>query len=48
MSLSLSDISILNIKIADYGCNISGISNSDTINLKQSTDLTEKRGTLKT
>ena len=46
MSMNLSDISILNIKSADYCCIISGISKSEVINLMQNTDLTEKSGTL--
>ena len=46
MSMNLSDISILNIKGADYHCIISGIRKSDVINLMQNTDLTEKSGKL--
>ena len=45
MSMNLSDIAILSIKSADYCCIISGISKSQAINLMQSTDLIEKRGT---
>ena len=44
--MNLSDISILNIKSADYCCIISGISKSEVINLMQNTDLTERSGTL--
>ena len=40
MSMNLSDISILNIKSADYCCIISGISKSEVINLMRNTDLT--------
>ena len=43
ISMNLSDIAILNIKSADYRCIISGISKSETINLMQNTDLTEKK-----
>ena len=46
MSMNLSDISILNIKSADYCCIISRISKSEVINLMRNTDLTEKSGTL--
>ena len=46
MKINLSDIAVLNIKSADYCCIISGISKSDTINLMQDPDLTEKSGTL--
>ena len=46
MSMSVSDIAILNIKFADYCCIISGISKSEIINLMQNIDLTEKSGTL--
>ena len=45
MSMNLSDIAILSIKSADYCCIISGTSKSQAINLMQSTDLIEKRGT---
>ena len=40
MSMSLSDITILNIKNADYCCIISGISKNEAINLMQNTNLT--------
>ena len=46
MSMNLSDIDILNIKSADYRCNISGISKSEAINLMQNINSTEKSGTL--
>ena len=46
MSMNLSDIAILNIKGSNYCCTISGISKSEAINLMQSTDLTEKSGTV--
>ena len=46
MSMSLSDIDILDIKGADYCCIISGISKSEPINLMQNIDLTRKSGTL--
>ena len=41
VSLNLNDICILNIKDADYRCNISGISKIEPINLIQNIDLTE-------
>ena len=46
MSMNLIDIIILNIKIIDYFCSISGISKSEAINVTQNIDLTEKIGTL--
>ena len=46
MSISLSDIAILNIKDPDYHCIISRISKNETINLMQDTYLTEKSRTL--
>ena len=46
MSMKLSNISILNIKSADYRCIISGISKRETINLMQNINLTEKSRTL--
>ena len=47
MSISLSDISILNIKGSDYCCIISLISTNEVIELFQKPDLTEeKSGTL--
>ena len=46
MSMNLGDIAILNIKGSDYCCIINRISNNQGINLIQSTNLTEKSGTL--
>ena len=46
MSISLSDIAILNINCADYRCIFSGICKSEAINLMQNTDWTEKNETL--
>ena len=46
LSMNLSNNAILNIKCADYCCNICGISNSEAINLMENTDLTEASGTL--
>ena len=46
MSLSLSDIAILNIKGSDDRCIIGLISKNEAINLMQNADLTEKSGTL--
>ena len=40
--MDLSDIAILNIKSTGYGCIISGISKSKTVNLMQNIDLTKK------
>ena len=45
ISMSLSDIAILNIKSSDYSHIISRISKSEAINLIQNIDLTEKIGT---
>ena len=45
MSMSLSDIAVLNIKGSDYCCIISLISKNEAINLLQNADLTEKSGT---
>ena len=42
MSMNLSDIAILNIKIADYCFIISGIRKNEAINSMQNADLTEK------
>ena len=47
MSMNLSDIATLNVKVADYGCIISRISKSKAINFTQNIDLTEKSRTLK-
>ena len=46
MSLSLSNIAILNISSADYCCIINGISKNEAINLPENNDLNEKIGTL--
>ena len=46
MSMNLSDIAILNIKVAAYGCIIGGISKREAIKLMQNTNLSEKSGTL--
>ena len=46
MSIILSDIAILNIKVSDYCCIISLIIKTEAINLIQNADLTEKSGTL--
>ena len=46
MSVNLSDIAILNIKVSDYCCIISLISKNEAINLLQNANLTEKGGTL--
>ena len=46
MSLKISDISILNIKSADYRCIISRISEKEAINLMQNIDLTKDSRTL--
>ena len=45
-SMNLSDIAILNIKVAAYGCIIGGISKREVIKLMQNTNLSEKSGTL--
>ena len=44
--MKFSDIAILNIKNADYGCIISGISKNEAINLMENADVTKKSGTL--
>ena len=46
MSVSLSDIAILNINGSDYCCIISLISKNEAINVLRNTDLTEKCGVL--
>ena len=46
MSINLSDITILNIKVFDYRCIISLISKYEAVKLMQKADLTEKTGTL--
>ena len=43
---NLRDIAILNIHGANYSCIISGISESEAMNLTQNVDLSEKSGTL--
>ena len=43
--MNLSDITILNIKSADYCCIIRDISKSEAINLMKNIDLTEKSRT---
>ena len=45
MSVSLSDITILNIKDSDYDCIISLISKNEAISLMQNADLTKKSET---
>ena len=44
MSVNLSDIAILNITGFNYRCIISEIRKSETRNLMQNADLTEKSG----
>ena len=46
VSISLSNIAIINIKGADYRCIINGISKSEAMKLMQNIDLTEKRKTI--
>ena len=46
MSMSISDIALLNIRSADYCCIISVISKIKAINLMGNADLTEKSGIL--
>ena len=46
MSMNLSDTAILNINNADYSCIISRINKSETVNLLENAELTEKSGTL--
>ena len=46
MSINLSDIAILNIKVSDYGGIISLISKNEAIDLMQNSDLTQKYETL--
>ena len=46
MSMILSDNAILNIKVSDYHCIISGISKNEAINVMEKIDFTEKNGTL--
>ena len=46
MSMNLSNITILNIKSADYRCIFSGINKGEAIDLMQNIELTKKTGTL--
>ena len=46
MSMNLSNITVLEIKNADYCSIISGIRKSEAISLLQNIDLAEKSGTL--
>ena len=46
MSINLDDISILKISGVDYHCIISRISKSESVNILQNVDLSEKSGTL--
>ena len=46
MSINLSDIAILNIKVSDYGGIISLINKNEAIDLMQNSDLTQKYETL--
>ena len=44
--MSISLMTLLNIKDIDYRCINDGISRSDAVNLLKNADLTEKRGGL--
>ena len=46
MSINLSNIAILNIKVSNYHCTISLISKNKAIKLLQNAELTEKSGGL--
>ena len=46
ISINLSDIAILNIKLSDYCCFTSLITINEAIKLLQKADLTEESGTL--
>ena len=46
MSMSLRDITILNIKGSDYRCIIGLISKNEAINIMENADLTDKNRTL--
>ena len=46
MSINLSDIAILNMKVSDYRYIIYIISENEAINVMQNADLTVKSGTL--
>ena len=45
MSMTLTNIAVLNIKGSNYRCIISLISKNEAINLMQNSDLTEKSET---
>ena len=47
MSVTLSDIAILNINGADYCCIITGITKSEAINLMRNIDLVKKANIIK-
>ena len=44
MSLTINDITILNISGIDYRCSINRISKSDSVNLLRDAELIEERG----
>lgn len=46
MSMDLKDIDILNICAVDHCCIITGITNSEDMNLLINADLSEKSGSL--
>ena len=46
MSINLSNIAILKIKVSNYHCTLSLISKNEAIKLLQNADLTEKSGAL--
>ena len=46
MSVNLNDVAILNIKGADYCGIISGIRQTDAVDVLQNANLTKKRGIL--
>ena len=46
ISINLNNIVVLNIRGFNYGCNTTGISKSDAVNLLQYADLIEKREVL--
>ena len=48
VSMNLSNIAIFTIKSADYCCTISGIIESEAVNLMQNIDMIEKSGHYKT
>ena len=43
MSMNISNVVILNIKGADYGCIVDRISKSEAINVMQNINLTKKK-----